>query len=218
LFLLSHASPFNPEDLRALARRQQRIEVAYTEPADLVAAVAHRIALLEPASDGKIPHGWADTIRGFLADWSLPRQLKGESARSAAAESAESAHLRPRLSEADKVGTNICCYCAVGCAQLVYAKDGKVIHIEGDPRSPINQGTLCPKGAATLDLLTTPLRLNTVLYRAPGGDRWEEKPRSEEHTSELQSQSNLVCRLLLEKKKSCCRGYGATHVLCPPSS
>src|SRR5436305_14745360 len=98
LFLLSHASPFNPEDLRALARRQQRIEVAYTEPADLVAAVAHRIALLEPASDGKIPHGWADTIPGFLADWSLLRQLKGESARSAAAESAESAHLRPRLS------------------------------------------------------------------------------------------------------------------------
>src|SRR3954447_2646672 len=97
LFLLSHGSPFNPEDLRALARRQQKIKVEYTEPADLVAAVAHTIAVLEPAGDGTIPHGWADTIRGFLADWSLPRQLKGESARSAAAESAESAHLRPRL-------------------------------------------------------------------------------------------------------------------------
>ena len=78
--------------------------------------------------------------------------------------------------EADQVGTSICAYCAVGCAQLVYAKDGKVIHVEGDPRSPVNQGTLCPKGAATLDLLTSPLRLNHVLYRAPGSDHWEKKP------------------------------------------
>ena len=84
--------------------------------------------------------------------------------------------LKPRLADADKVGTSICAYCAVGCAQLVYAKDGKVIHVEGDPRSPINQGTLCPKGAATLDLLNSPLRLNHVLYRAPGSDHWEQKP------------------------------------------
>ncbi len=78
--------------------------------------------------------------------------------------------------DADTVGTNICCYCAVGCAQLVYVKGGKVIHVEGDPRSPINQGTLCPKGAATLDLYTTPLRLNSVLYRAPRSKHWERKP------------------------------------------
>jgi formate dehydrogenase major subunit len=78
-----------------------------------------------------------------------------------------SRRLRPRLEEADTIGTSICPYCAVGCAQLVYAKDGQVIHIEGDPRSPINQGTLCPKGAATFGWLTSPDRLTKVLYRAP---------------------------------------------------
>ena len=78
-----------------------------------------------------------------------------------------SRRLRPRLEEADTIGTSICPYCAVGCAQLVYAKDGQVIHIEGDPRSPINQGTLCLKGAATFGWLTSPERLTKVLYRAP---------------------------------------------------
>ena len=58
----------------------------------------------------------------------------------------------------------------------VYAKNGKAIQIEGDPRSPINQGTLCPKGAATLSLLTCRTRLTTVKYRAPHSDHWEEKP------------------------------------------
>ena len=64
--------------------------------------------------------------------------------------------LRPRLEQADTVGTSICPFCAVGCSQLIYAKNGKAIQIEGDPRSPINQGTLCPKGAATLSLLNSP--------------------------------------------------------------
>lgn len=112
----------------------------------------------------------------FVRNWSLPRQLSGQSAKSAAARSAMSETLRPRLDEADTIGTSICPYCAVGCAQLVYAKDGRVIHVEGDPRSPINQGTLCPKGAATLGLINNPDRLNTVLYRAPHSTEWEEKP------------------------------------------
>jgi formate dehydrogenase major subunit len=118
----------------------------------------------------------ADQVSGFLRDWSLPRQLRGEDPRAKAAESTGSRRLRPRLEEADRVGTSICPYCAVGCSQLVYAKNGKPIHVEGDPRSPINEGTLCPKGAATLDLLTSPLRLNQVLHRAPHSDRWEAKP------------------------------------------
>ena len=93
-----------------------------------------------------------------------------------AAKSSLSKSLRPRLEEADTVGTSICPFCAVGCSQLVYARNGKPLHIEGDPRSPINQGTLCPKGAATLGLLTSPLRVNEVLYRAPYSDKWESKP------------------------------------------
>ena len=95
---------------------------------------------------------------------------------SKAAESATSRGLRPRLEQADTVGSSICPFCAVGCGQLVYAKNGRPIHIEGDPRSPVNQGTLCPKGASTLGVLLSPLRQTSVLYRAPKATEWEEKP------------------------------------------
>ncbi len=115
-------------------------------------------------------------VGSFLRNWSLPRQLAGQSNRSEAARSSMSEGLRPRLEQADRVATSICPYCAVGCAQLAYARDGRLIHIEGDPRSPINQGTLCPKGAATFSLMSNPGRLSRVLYRAPYADRWEEKP------------------------------------------
>ncbi len=71
---------------------------------------------------------------------------------------------------------SVCPYCAVGCSQLVYTKDERIIAIEGNYESPINGGTLCPKGAATLGLVNSPDRITTVKYRAPGGARWEEKP------------------------------------------
>jgi formate dehydrogenase major subunit len=115
-------------------------------------------------------------LTGALRDWSLPRQLAGEDALSSAAESEASRTLRPRVEQADRVGTSICPYCAVGCAQLVYARGDQILQIEGDPRSPINQGTLCPKGAATIEWMNNPLRLTKVLYRAPYSDHWEEKP------------------------------------------
>jgi formate dehydrogenase major subunit len=126
----------------------------------------------------RIPHKAGTRLAGMIEDWSLPRQIAGEDATSKAAESRESRALRPRLEEADRIGTGICPYCAVGCAQLIYAKNGKVTHIEGDPRSPINQGTLCPKGAATFGWITSERRINKVLYRAPYSDRWVEKPLS----------------------------------------
>ena len=115
-------------------------------------------------------------LAGFLKDWSLPRQARGGDPMSDAAQSAGSRALRPRLEEADHVGTSVCPYCAVGCSVLIYAKDGKPIHIEGNPQSPINEGTLCPTGAATFGLLTSEKRLSKVLYRAPHGESWEEKP------------------------------------------
>jgi formate dehydrogenase major subunit len=74
------------------------------------------------------------------------------------------------------VTNSICPYCAVGCAQLVYVKDGKIVDIEGNYDSPINGGTLCPKGAATLQLAVNPHRLTTVKYRAPFSDHWEDRP------------------------------------------
>jgi formate dehydrogenase major subunit len=71
---------------------------------------------------------------------------------------------------------SVCPYCAVGCGQVVYVKKGRVVDIEGNPESPINEGTLCPKGANTFQLTVNPHRITKVLYRAPYSDRWEERP------------------------------------------
>ena len=69
---------------------------------------------------------------------------------------------------------SVCPYCAVGCGQVVYTRDGELVDIEGNPRSPINQGTLCPKGAASRQLVQQPGRLTKVRYRAPGATEWRE--------------------------------------------
>jgi formate dehydrogenase major subunit len=71
------------------------------------------------------------------------------------------------------VTEGLCPYCAVGCGQLIYTKAGKLIDIEGNPESPINQGTLCPKGANAFQLAVNPHRVTHVLYRAPYSDHWE---------------------------------------------
>jgi len=73
-----------------------------------------------------------------------------------------------------KVTESICPYCAVGCSQLVYTRGDELVDIEGNPNSPINQGTLCPKGAASRQLIRQPGRLTKVRYRRPGGTEWEE--------------------------------------------
>ena len=71
---------------------------------------------------------------------------------------------------------SVCPYCAVGCDTLVHAVDGEIVNIEGDPRSPINGGTLCPKGAAIYQLHTNPNRALQVLHRAPGATEWTAMP------------------------------------------
>ena len=71
------------------------------------------------------------------------------------------------------VTESVCPYCAVGCGQLIYTKGGKLIDIEGNPESPINEGTLCPKGANAYQLAVNPHRVTQVLYRAPHSDHWE---------------------------------------------
>jgi formate dehydrogenase major subunit len=73
-----------------------------------------------------------------------------------------------------KATESVCPYCAVGCGQVVYTRNGQLVDIEGNPRSPINQGTLCPKGAASRQLVQQPGRLTKVRYRRPGGTEWEE--------------------------------------------
>lgn len=71
---------------------------------------------------------------------------------------------------------SVCPYCAVGCSQIVSVRDGQIVNIEGNPDSPINRGTLCPKGAAAFQLAVNPNRLTKVKYRAPHATQWEEKP------------------------------------------
>lgn len=83
------------------------------------------------------------------------------------------AHARVRGAQ---VHISVCPYCAVGCSELVYTKNGKIIDIEGNYESPINGGTLCPKGAAHFGLLHNPMRVTKVKYRAPYSDHWEERP------------------------------------------
>jgi formate dehydrogenase major subunit len=72
--------------------------------------------------------------------------------------------------------TTVCPFCGVGCGQVVSTRNGKVIHIEGDPDHPVSEGTLCSKGAAAIQVVDNPRRLQKVLYRAPGARAWEEKP------------------------------------------
>jgi formate dehydrogenase major subunit len=102
-------------------------------------------------------------VVGRAADWGLgplaaSRKTKKAGARIAGLTATES----------------ICPYCAVGCSQVVYTRDGELIDIEGNPRSPINQGTLCPKGSASRQLIQQPGRLTKVRYRRPGGTDWED--------------------------------------------
>jgi formate dehydrogenase major subunit len=72
-----------------------------------------------------------------------------------------------------KVTPSVCPFCSVGCATLIHTVDGRIVNIEGDPRSPHNEGTLCPKGAATFQLHVNPNRPVQVLHRAPGASDWE---------------------------------------------
>src|SRR5256885_679326 len=108
--------------------------------------------------------------------WPLLRQLTGGDrlGRGEAVRTARSRDLTPRTAEADRVVDSVCPYCAVGCAQRVFVKDERVVQIEGSAASPISRGRLCPKGSASLQLVTSPTRVTTVRYRRPHGREWED--------------------------------------------
>jgi formate dehydrogenase major subunit len=114
-------------------------------------------------------------VRQFIEGWPVYRQLTGTDplGRGAAAKSPRSAALHARTDTA-QVTKSVCPYCAVGCAQNVYVIDGKVTAIEGNPDSPVNRGRLCPKGSASKNLVTSPLRQTKVRYRRPYGTDWED--------------------------------------------
>jgi formate dehydrogenase major subunit len=117
----------------------------------------------------------------LLEAWPVVRQLRTGDllGTGPAARSEHSRTLKPRIDDAENVVHSVCPYCAVGCGQLVYVKDGEVTQIEGDPASPISRGRLCPKGSASKSLVTSPHRELTVKYRRPYGTRWEKLPLSD---------------------------------------
>jgi formate dehydrogenase major subunit len=114
-------------------------------------------------------------LGSLFESWPVLRQLDGDPyALGRAAQSPRQATIQPRTREAQHVVKSVCPYCAVGCGQLVYVRNGKVDQIEGDPDSPISRGRLCPKGSATKSLVQSPLREYRVKYRKPYGRDWEE--------------------------------------------
>jgi formate dehydrogenase major subunit len=110
----------------------------------------------------------------ILPRWPLVRQIcERKDGTGLESMSEKTRALRARTDNA-QVARSICPYCGVGCGQLIYHKDGKLISIEGDPESPISQGNLCPKGAASYQLLTHSRRETKVKYRAPRAKEWTE--------------------------------------------
>jgi formate dehydrogenase major subunit len=111
-----------------------------------------------------------------MSKWPLLRQLFGRAdGTGPEAMTERTLTLGPKTAGAD-VARSICPYCAVGCGQLVFHRGNRIVSIEGDPESPISAGHLCPKGAASYELLTHANRLTTVKYRRPKGTEWEELP------------------------------------------
>jgi formate dehydrogenase major subunit len=115
---------------------------------------------------------------GTFPDWPVVKQLSARDPKGLGktAYSKRTIELTPRTRTADDVVKSVCPYCAVGCGQNVYVKDRKITDIEGDPDSPISRGRLCPKGAATFQLVTGSHRVHSVLYRKPHGTEWEVIP------------------------------------------
>ena len=100
---------------------------------------------------------------GRAADWGMGSRAVSKATKRAGARTAGL-----------KATESVCPYCAVGCGQVVYTREGKLVDIEGNPRSPINQGTLCPKGSASRQLVQQPGRVLKVKYRAPHATEWQE--------------------------------------------
>jgi len=113
-------------------------------------------------------------LKSLLSRWPVIQQIKkGSNGTGAESWSERTRALQPKTAGCD-VSQSICPYCAVGCGQLLFHKDGKLVSVEGDPASPISRGHLCPKGANTYQLHTHPGRLTKVKYRRPFAKSWEE--------------------------------------------
>jgi formate dehydrogenase major subunit len=125
--------------------------------------------------------------------WPLVRQiLQGADGTGSEAMSEHTKNLAPKNQGAE-IARSVCPYCAVGCGQLIYHKNDRLVSIEGDPASPISRGHLCPKGAASYELLTHSNRLTKVKYRAPRATVWEE--------IDLERAMDMVTELLWDSRE-----------------
>ena len=122
-------------------------------------------------------------VVGRAADWGLGPHAVSKNTKKAGARIAGL-----------KATESICPYCAVGCGQVVYTRNGKLVDIEGNPRSPISQGTMCPKGSASRQLVMQPGRVLKVKYRRPGGTEWEEL--------ELETAMDMIAERLIAARES----------------
>ena len=141
-----------------------------------------------------------DPKKTFLS-WPVVRQVRSGDylGRGPAVTSTHTRELTARTTTADKVVQSVCPYCAVGCGQRVFVKDGQVIQIEGDPDSPVSRGRLCPKGSASEQLVNSPGRQRKALYRRPGGTEWE--------PIELETAMEMITDRFLESRR---RGWQDT--------
>lgn len=132
----------------------------------------------------------------FLRRWPLMRQLlDGGDGTGPEAMSAGTRAQQDRTRESGvEISRSVCPYCAVGCGQLIYAKDNQLLAIEGDPQSPISGGALCPKGSASHQLLTHAGRETRVKYRAPHASQWQEIP--------LEKAMDLLAERVWESRKA----------------
>jgi formate dehydrogenase major subunit len=121
---------------------------------------------------------WIERWRALGSSWPVLQQIRHWSDGTGwEAASPATRALASRLSgPAVRTHRTICPYCAVGCGQIAYARGNELVAIEGDPDSPISAGHLCPKGAASHELMTHPGRLSEVLYRAPRARNWQRMP------------------------------------------
>lgn len=133
--------------------------------------------------------------RRFFLDWPVVRQLRSGDllGRGPAVTSERTRSVLPRTATADRVVQSVCPYCAVGCGQRVFVSDERVVGIEGDPDSPISRGRLCPKGAASEQLVNSPGRQTKVLYRAPRSHDWQ--------SLELHTAIDMIAERFVESRR-----------------
>jgi formate dehydrogenase major subunit len=113
-------------------------------------------------------------LKDLLSSWPAYRQFTtGGDGTGAESMTDATRALTPRHAGAE-AARSVCPYCGVGCGQLIFHRHGRIISVEGDPQSPISEGHLCPKGAATFELLTHPARATRVKYRAPYARGWQD--------------------------------------------